>query len=96
MGPKKDRRVRNIEVPTDVSTEFVLGDTATDIQGRREEREARERDEEAQKQGEETRREETTHSAEGRWGGGGWQKSMQGQKKVTQEWTQGGREASTS
>ena len=39
MGPKKGRRnVKKIEVPTDTSTEFELGDTAADIQRRREER----------------------------------------------------------
>ena len=31
MGPKKGRRVRKIDVPTDTPTEFELGDTA-DIQ----------------------------------------------------------------
>ena len=41
MIPKKDRRVRKIEVPTDTPTEFELGDTAADIQRRREERVAR-------------------------------------------------------
>ena len=38
----------------DTPTEFQLGDTAADIQRRREEREAREREDEAQKQREET------------------------------------------
>ena len=56
MDPKKGRRVRKIEVPTDTSTKFELGDTAAFIQRRREEREARER--------EEAKREKTTHSAE--------------------------------
>ena len=46
MGPKKGRRVRKIEVPTDNVSEFA------DIQWRRQEREARER-EEAQQQREE-------------------------------------------
>ena len=36
MGPKKSRRVREIEVPTDSIPEFELGDTTTDIQCRRE------------------------------------------------------------
>ena len=46
MGPKKDRRaVRRIEVPIDSVPEFELGDTAADIQLRREDREAREREE---------------------------------------------------
>ena len=45
MGPKKSRRVREIEVPTDSIPEFELGDTTTDIQCRREEGEAREREE---------------------------------------------------
>ena len=39
MGPKKSRRVRKIVVPTDTPTEFGLGDTAADIQRRREKRE---------------------------------------------------------
>ena len=57
MGPKKGRRVRKIEVPTVTPTEFKLGDTAADIhRRRREEREVRERVEEAQKQGEEARK----------------------------------------
>ena len=34
--------MRKIEVPTDTPTEFESGDTATDIQRRREEREQRE------------------------------------------------------
>ena len=53
MGPKKGRRVRKIEVPTDSVHKYKLGDTAADIQWRREERETREREGEAQKQGEE-------------------------------------------
>ena len=48
MGPKKGRRVRKIEIPTDTPTEF---DTADHIQRMSEERQQRER-------------EETTHSAE--------------------------------
>ena len=64
MGPKKGRRVRKIEVPTDSVLEFNLGDTAADIQWRREEREATEREEKTQKQKEEARREEATHSLE--------------------------------
>ena len=48
MGPKKGRRVRKIEVPTDSFPEFELWDTAADIQ-RRMRREAREM-EEAQQQ----------------------------------------------
>ena len=31
MGPKKGRRVRKIEVPTDSVPEFELGDTVADI-----------------------------------------------------------------
>ena len=34
-SPKKGRRVRKIEVPTNTSTEFVLEDMAADIQRRR-------------------------------------------------------------
>ena len=49
MGLKKGRRVRKIEVPSDSVPEFELWDTTTDIQWRREERDARER-EESQKQ----------------------------------------------
>ena len=62
MGPKKGRRVRKIEVSTDSVPESVLGDTAVDIQQRREKREARER-EEAQKPMEEEARVEETHSS---------------------------------
>ena len=40
MGPKKGRRVRKIEVPTDSVPEFVLGDTAADFEQRGQEREA--------------------------------------------------------
>ena len=40
MGPKKGRRVRKIEVPTDSVPKFELWDTAANIQRRREEREA--------------------------------------------------------
>ena len=47
MSPKKGRRVRKIEVPTDSVPEFELGNTAVDMQEMRQEREARERDEEA-------------------------------------------------
>ena len=41
----KKKNLRKIEVPTDTSTEFELGDTAPDIQRMREEREQREREE---------------------------------------------------
>ena len=44
MVPKKGRRVREIEVPTYSVPEFELGDTAADIQQRREKREARQRE----------------------------------------------------
>ena len=50
MGPNKDRRDRIIEVPTDSVPEFELGDTALDIQQRREARKAREREEQPQRQ----------------------------------------------
>ena len=40
-----------VKVPTDTHTEFELGDTAADIQRRREEKEASEREEEAHKGG---------------------------------------------
>ena len=43
MGPKKGRRVRKLEVPTESVPKFELGDTAADIQWRRQEREATER-----------------------------------------------------
>ena len=43
MGPKKDRRVRKMEVSTDSVPKYELVDTVTDIQQRREEREKRER-----------------------------------------------------
>ena len=64
MGPKKGRRATKIDVPTDTPTQFEFGDTVADIQQMREEREAREREEEAQKQREEVGREESKHSAE--------------------------------
>ena len=48
MSPKKGRRVRKIEVPINTPTEFELGQTLADVQQRREEKEARERKEEAQ------------------------------------------------
>ena len=38
MGPKKDRGVRKIEIPTDFPPEFEFRDMAADIQQRREER----------------------------------------------------------
>ena len=38
MGPKKGRRVRKIEGPTDSVPEFEQGNTAVDRQQRREER----------------------------------------------------------
>ena len=63
-GPKKGSKVWKIEVLKDTTKEIELGDTAADIQMRREEREARER-KETQKQREKARREETTHTTEG-------------------------------
>ena len=56
MGPNKGRRVRKIEIPTDSVHEFELGD----IQRRREERVAREREESQQQIEEKARREEAT------------------------------------
>ena len=50
MGPKKGRKVRKIEVPTDSVPEFELGDTAADIQQRRQEREATQTEETQQQQ----------------------------------------------
>ena len=41
--------MRKIKVPTDTPTEFELGDTATDIHRRREERKQREREEGVEK-----------------------------------------------
>ena len=60
----RGRRVRKIEVPTYTPTEFEFGYRAADIQRRRLEREAREREEDAQKQTGEARKEETINSAE--------------------------------
>ena len=37
MGPKKCRRVRKIEIPTDTPTEFELRGAVADIQQRKEE-----------------------------------------------------------
>ena len=53
--------MRKIEVPTDSVPQFEPGNTAVDIQWRRQEREAREREEaqEQQQREEEPRREET-------------------------------------
>ena len=66
--------MRKIEVPTETPPEFELGDTAADIQRRRQKREQRER-EEAEKQQEErgrgkarraeTPQEEISHTEEG-------------------------------
>ena len=53
-GLKSRKNVRKIEVPTDTSEEFELGDKAADFQRRREEREQRDR-EEAEKQQKEER-----------------------------------------
>ena len=64
IGPEKGRRVRMIEVLKHNPPEFELGNTVTDIQQPREQREARKREEKALKQREEAMREETTHSAE--------------------------------
>ena len=64
MGPEKGKRMRKIEISEDTPTEFELGNTAADIQRRREEMEAREREEKAENYREEARRDETTHSAE--------------------------------
>ena len=50
MSPKKGRKVRKIVVSTDFVPEFELGDTAADIQWRRGEREAREREEAQQRE----------------------------------------------
>ena len=47
--------------PTDIPPEFDLGDTVADIQWRRGDREARERDKDTET-GEEARREKTAHS----------------------------------
>ena len=58
--------MRRIEVPTETPTEFELGDTAADIQRRREEREQRDQREQIEKQQREeregARRVETPHS----------------------------------
>ena len=63
MGPKKGRRVRKKEIPTDSVPEFELRDTAADIQQRREEREAREREEiQQQRQRKDEARAEELHS----------------------------------
>ena len=51
MGPKKGRRLRRIEVPTDSVPEFELGDTEADIQQRREKREEQAQRRELQKVG---------------------------------------------
>ena len=61
MGPKKGRRVRKIEVSTDSVPEFELGDTAADIQQKKE-RVARETEEAQKQREEEARREEETRA----------------------------------
>ena len=72
MGPKKvERNVRKTKVPTDTPTEFELGDTAADIQRRREKREQGEKEAEKQqrkeREGEEARRVKNSqpHTEEG-------------------------------
>ena len=83
MGPKKGRRVRKIDVSTESVTEFEFGDTPADIQQRRLEREAREREEAQHRREEETRRWESraeeTHLHEE----GVADKKGPGQRKVT-------------
>ena len=79
MGPKKGRRVRKIEVPTDSVPEFELGDTAADIQWRRQEGEAREREEAHQQ------REEEARSEEGRVGESDWQEEGVAEKRPRTE-----------
>ena len=82
--------MRNIEVPTDTHTEFELGDTAADIQSRREEREQREKEAEAQKQGErEGGSQELRNSAVTDRGASG-QKTKRSESKMD---TEGGGEA---
>ena len=93
MDPKKGRRVRKIEVPTDSVPEFELGDTAADIKQRRQERETRAREEAQQQQWreEEARsveaRAEETHSQEE-----GVAEKGPEQRKVTlnRGWSRGG------
>ena len=67
MGSRTGRRVRKIQVPTDSIPEFKLGDTAADIQWKKEESEARE-SVETKQQRKETRRKEArteeTHTQE--------------------------------
>ena len=66
MGPKKGRKVRKIEIPTDSVPEFELEDTVADIQQRKQEREATQREEAQQQRDKEVGREEArveeTHS----------------------------------
>ena len=94
MGPKKGRRVRKIEVPTDSVPESELGDTVTEIHWSREERKAKEREEEAHKQREEARREESTNSPEE----GAAEKHARTDKSDTEldTYTEDGGEAGTS
>ena len=70
MGPEKGKRVRKIEISIDSVPEFELGDTVADIQWRREEREAREKEGSQKQREKEVRMEveakmEETHSQEG-------------------------------
>ena len=62
MGPKKGRRARKREIPTDTPTEFELGGHGGKYTVK-EDGEGGKREEDAQKQREEARRKETTHSA---------------------------------
>ena len=64
MGRKKGRIVWKIGVPTDSVPEFELADTAADIQWRREEREAGEREKAQQQREEEARRKEEARTEE--------------------------------
>ena len=73
--------MRKIEVPTDTPSEFELRVTAADIQ-RREVREAREKEEEAQNSGRKPRGRKL-HTQQSRE----WPKSIQGQTEVINKWT---------
>ena len=66
MGPKKGRKMRVIEIPTDIPSGFELGDKTAEFQRRRGERGQREREEAQRQQREEGGQEvENTLSREG-------------------------------
>ena len=85
MGPKKGRRVRKIEVPSDSVPQFELGDTVAYIQeggvGGKKNGRKRHRNRPRRKPGGRRQEGRKLHTPQRRE----WQKSVQGQTKVTQK-----------